>query len=77
LAARFSVRTFSHVNLYSPLTSELAAHLAALAGFNNRSSDPTRWTVRLFAGPDYLERLKQEPTGNIVALSGRNEKKID
>jgi predicted dehydrogenase len=65
------------VHVYSPLTPELAAHLAALSRFNNRPVNPTHWTVRLFAGPDYLSQFIKEPPGNIVALSGANQRKID
>lgn len=66
----------NEVHIYSPLTPELASHLAALARFNARETEPTHWAVRLFAGPDYLNGLAGEGPGNIVALSGRNEKKI-
>lgn len=64
------------VHVYSPLTAELVSHLSAIARFNHRPAEPTHWQIRLFAGPDYLAALKQEAPGNIVALSGRNEKKI-
>jgi predicted dehydrogenase len=64
------------VHLYSPLTPELATHLSALARFNSRLSDPTHWSARVFAGPDYMESFKQESPGNVVALSGNNKKKI-
>jgi predicted dehydrogenase len=67
----------NEVHLYSPLTPELTAHLAALARYNHRAENPTAWTVRLFAAPEFLSAFRQEPPGGIVALSGRNEKKID
>ncbi len=66
----------NEVHIYSPLSPELASHLAALARFNARESEPTHWAVRLFAGPDYLKGFSEEVRGNIVALSGKNEKKI-
>ncbi len=64
------------VHIYSPLTSELTAHLAAIARYNNRLDNPTHWSIRLFAGPDYLAEMRKEPPGGVVALSGRNDQKI-
>jgi len=37
------------VHIYSPLTPELTAHLAAIDRYNNRPENPTHWSVRLFA----------------------------
>jgi predicted dehydrogenase len=65
------------VHIYSPLTPELTAHLAAIGRYNSRPESPTHWSVRLFAGPDYLAEMHKEPAGGIVALSGRNDQKID
>lgn len=64
------------VHIYSPLTAELAAHLAALSRFNGRAENPTHWSVRLFSGPDYLTEMQKEEPGGIVALSGRNAANI-
>jgi predicted dehydrogenase len=60
------------VHIYSPLSAELTAHLAAIARANGRAENPTHWSVRLFAGPDYLTEMQRENPGGIVALSGRN-----
>jgi predicted dehydrogenase len=60
------------VHIYSPLDAELMAHLAAIARSNGRATNPTHWSVQLFAGPDYLTELTREHPGGIVALSGRN-----
>jgi len=64
------------VHIYSPLSAELMAHLAAIARNNGRAADPTHWSVQLFAGPEYLMELAREPAGGIVALSGRNAMNI-
>src|ERR1700722_17154012 len=64
------------VHIYSPLSAELMAHLNALSRYNSRADSPTHWSVRLFAGPDYMEEMQQETPGAIVALSGRNNAKI-
>jgi predicted dehydrogenase len=64
------------VHIYSPLTPELTAHLAAIGRYNTRPENPTHWSVRLFAGPGYLAEMRKEPPGGVVALSGRNDQKI-
>lgn len=63
--------------VYAPLGSDLTAHLNRIAGFNSRPENPTRWKLRVYAGPDYWERLLAERPGEIVVLSGRNRGKID
>jgi predicted dehydrogenase len=62
--------------VYSPLGTDLAAHLNRVARFNLRKENPTRWEVDVHASPDFLERMKAERPGNIVVLSGRNRAKI-
>jgi len=64
------------VHIYSPLSAELTAHLAAITRDNGRAENPTHWSVQLFAGPDYLKEMQREPPGGIVALSGRNSANI-
>lgn len=64
------------VHIYSPLSAELTAHLAAITRDNARAENPTHWSVQLFAGPDYLKEMQREPPGGIVALSGRNSSNI-
>lgn len=44
--------------------------------FNNRASDPTRWKLHVYRGPDFLERLRTERRGDIVVISGRNDTKM-
>jgi predicted dehydrogenase len=64
------------VHIYSPLSAELTAHLAAITRDNNRAENPTHWSVELFAGPDFLAKMQREQPGGIVALSGRNSANI-
>ena len=67
----------SDAHVYAPLGPELSNHLQYIARFNSRSVDPTHWSLVVFAGPDYLNRMLQEPPGNVVVLAGRNDRKID
>src|ERR1700722_2297577 len=64
------------VHIYSPLSAELMTHLTAISRYNSRAGNPTHWSIRLFAGPDYLAEMQRESSGAIVALSGRNSTKI-
>lgn len=65
------------VHVYAPLGPELTAHLDTIGRFNSRAIDPTHWSLRVFAGPDYLKEMLREPPGNVVVLAGRNGRKID
>jgi hypothetical protein len=64
-------------HIYAPLGADLTAHLNRVAEFNRRAKNPTHWSLEVYAGPDYLQRMLREPPGNVVVLSGRNRKKID
>ncbi len=64
------------VQVYAPFGPDLLDYLARLARFNRRAERPTRWAMEIHAGPDFLERLKQEPAGGIALISGRNRGKI-
>ncbi|MBI2805701.1 MAG: oxidoreductase [Planctomycetes bacterium] len=65
------------VNVYAPLGPDLIAHLARIAGFNTRATDPTKWELEVHACEDYLARVAKEKPGNVVVLAGRNAGKID
>src|SRR5207237_795668 len=59
-------------HIYAPLGPELTAHLARVAAYNSRAVDPTSWKLVVYAGPDFLDRMRAEPPGNMVMLSGQN-----
>ena len=65
------------VHVYAPLGPDLTAHLETITSFNNRPIDPTHWTLRVYAGDDFLDQMLHEPSGNVVVLSGRNDRKIN
>ena len=64
-------------HIYAPLGPDVIAHMNAVAGYNSRAANPTAWKISLYTGPDFLERAEREPRGNVVVLSGRNDRKID
>lgn len=67
----------SSVHVYAPLGQDLLDHLGRISRFNARGGNPTRWELEVHAGPDALERLIREKSGNVVVFSGRNRTKID
>lgn len=65
------------VHVYAPQGEDLQQHLARIAGFNSRPTDPTRWQLKVYSGPDFLERMLQERAGNVVVISGNNSRKTE
>jgi hypothetical protein len=65
------------VYVYAPLGPDLLAHLNRIVQFNQRPDRPTHWLSRIYAGPDYLDRMLAERPGNVAIFSGRNLGKID
>ncbi len=44
--------------------------------FNDRAVNPTHWTLYVYRGPDYLEKLLAQRPGEVVILAGRNNEKM-
>jgi len=65
------------VDVYAPLGSDIIGHLNRLVGFNARADNPTSWQIELHTSADFYERMVEERPGNVVVLSGKNNKKID
>lgn len=65
------------VHVYSPVGTDLTAHLNRIVGFNTRQDRPAKWEMEVHASPDFLPRMLAEKPGNVVVLSGRNRAKID
>lgn len=63
--------------IYAPLGDDLFEHLARVAGFNGRATDPTGWELDVRAGANYFARFLQEQPGNAVVIAGRNAAKIE
>jgi hypothetical protein len=64
------------VQVYAPPGKAVTAFLESLAKFNHRSSNPTAWHVESHITPDFLKLMLQEPPGNIVVITSRNDLKI-
>jgi len=67
----------SVVHVYAPPGKDVDLHLDRINGFNNRAESPTRWKEEVYRGEDFLEKMLQDKTGNVVVLAGNNQKKTE
>ena len=67
----------SVVHVYAPDGPDVQLHLQRIEGFNNRADDPTAWKQVVYTGPDFFEKMIAEKAGNVVVLSGNNQKKTE
>lgn len=67
----------STVHVYAPEGPDLKMHLDRIDSYNNRPDNPTSWDEKIFAGEHFFERMLQEKPGNVVVLSGNNERKTE
>jgi len=65
------------VHVYAPAGPEVQEYLKRIESFNNRPENPTSWQQKLYTGNDYLEKMLAEKPGNVVVISGNNQKKTE
>ena len=65
------------VHVYAPEGPDVYDHLKRIDGYNKREKDPTHWDTRLYVGDDFLEKMINERSGNMIVISGNNQKKTD
>lgn len=65
------------VHVYAPEGADLKMHLDRINGYNTRAEDPTHWNEIIFAGEHFFERMLAEKKGNVVVLSGNNQRKTE
>lgn len=65
----------SVVQVYAPEGSDLNLHLDRINSYNQREKDPTRWKEEVYTGDDFFEKMIGDKSGNVVVLSGNNQKK--
>jgi predicted dehydrogenase len=64
------------VYVYAQDGPDVESFLRIVQSFNQRPHDPTSWTLHVYRGTDYLERLRTERPGNVVIVAGRNDTKM-
>ena len=67
----------SVVHVYAPAGNDLQLHLDRINGYNNRKEDPTHWKEEVYSGDDFFDKMIKEKKGNVVVLSGNNQKKSE
>jgi predicted dehydrogenase len=65
------------VHLYAPDGADYRQHLARIDSYNKRQVNPTSWNEIVYTAPDFFEKMIAEKAGNVVMLSGNNEKKAE
>ena len=67
----------SVVYVYAPEGKDLQYHLDRISGYNTRTDNPTEWKEKVYTGNDFFEKMIAEKKGNVVVLSGNNQKKAE
>lgn len=67
----------SVVHVYAPEGNDLQYHLDRIKSYNNRTDHPTNWREVVYTGDDFFEKMIAEKNGNVVVLSGNNQKKTE
>jgi predicted dehydrogenase len=67
----------STVYVYGPEGNDIQYHLDRIEGFNSRAEDPTRWYQEVYKGTDFFAQMLKDKKGNVVILSGNNQKKTE
>src|SRR5215216_7670434 len=64
----------SNAYVYAPEGNDLQYHLDRINGYNTRSDNPTNWKENVYTDNDFFEKMIAEKKGNVVVLSGNNQK---
>ncbi len=67
----------STVHVYAPPGPDVEMHLQRIEGFNTRPKNPTAWNEKVYTANDFFEKMLEEKPGNVVVLSGNNQKKTE
>lgn len=65
------------VYVYAPAGSDVDNYLGLVNSYNSRNENPTRWEEVVYTANDYLEKMIEEKKGNLVIISGNNERKTE
>ena len=80
-AALVQKKMYDQVNpdvyVYAPEGNDLAEHLKKIDGYNTRKEGPTTWKEVIYKGSDYLQKMLEEKSGNVLVLAGNNRIKSE
>jgi predicted dehydrogenase len=63
------------VHVYAPDGPEVQEYLKRIESFNGREENPTGWREKVYTADDYLRKMLAEKAGDVVVISGNNQKK--
>jgi predicted dehydrogenase len=64
------------VYVYAEDGPDVENFLRIVNTFNERSERPTQWSIQVYRGADFFERLLAERPGDVVVTSGKNDRKM-
>jgi predicted dehydrogenase len=65
------------VHVFAPEGNDVQLHLNRINSFNSREEKPTSWKEEVYLGDDFVEKLLETKPGNVVVISGNNQKKTE
>lgn len=65
------------VYVYAPDGPEVEDYEKHINYFNTRSENPTCWQLKIYKGPDYLQKMIEKKQGNVMVTAGNNRKKTE
>ncbi len=65
------------VHVFAPEGDDVRLHLNRIEGFNTRAENPTSWRETVYTGEDFFEKMIKHKPGNVVMISGNNQKKTE
>lgn len=65
------------VHVFAPEGDDVKFHLKRIEGFNTRAEEPTSWVEKVYTGEDFFAKMIREKPGNVVMISGNNQKKTE
>jgi len=65
------------VFVFAPDESDVVDHMNRIEGFNTRDNDPTSWNTKQYVGADFFDKMISQSPGNVLVLSGNNQKKTE
>ncbi|MBO9592067.1 MAG: oxidoreductase [Niabella sp.] len=67
----------SNVYVYAPEGPDVGLHLKRIESYNTRAEHPTHWKENVYTGADFFQKMIAEKKGNVVVMSGNNQKKAE
>jgi predicted dehydrogenase len=65
------------VHVYAQEGPDLDDYVRKIESYNARSEHPTAWHLQLHTGSDFLERFVADNNGDVVVISGNNQRKTE